>query len=101
MGVKKVRQNKVEMFGMPLFWAAGFGAMISEGFGVPFVEVSGLIYFGILAASWSSWRSGCKAHQDEVRVKTEHAVKDLEKFREEFIRRGLADKVLKWRGDGK
>ena len=94
-----MKPSKFERVIVPLLWAAGLGAMISEGFGVPFVEVSGLIYFGILAASWISWRSGRDAHRDHVRDESEHRVKDVEKFREEFEKRGLAEKVLKWRKD--
>lgn len=77
-----MNQPKSEMFGWPLVWAAGLGAAISTGFGVPFLDVAGLIYFGVLFASGIAWRCGRDACLEEQRKQREAAAKLWEDVRQ-------------------
>lgn len=73
-----MKQSKVEMFGMPLLWSAGLGAVISYGFQVPFLDVAGLLYFGFLFANMLSWRSGRDGCRDHAQREEEAARSVLE-----------------------
>lgn len=97
-----MKPSKIEMFGTSALWAMGLGAILSEGFGVPFLETSAAIYIVIVAATWASWRSGHRAHEEDIHeILWPAPTADKEKqaaFRKRFEESGLAGKVLKWRG---
>lgn len=92
-----MKQSKVELFGTSALWAMAAGGILSEGFGIPFLETSAAIYIVIVAITWSSWRSGHRAHRDEIAEAFKPRPMSPED-RKRFEDSGLAAKVLKWRG---
>ena len=77
-----MKPSKFETWVIPLFWAAGFGAMISKGFGVPFEDVTGLLYFGFLFAGGMAWITGRDAHVEHIRKEKEEEAAIFEGRRE-------------------
>lgn len=80
-----MKQSKVEMFGMPLLWSAGLGAVIGYGFQVPFLDVAGLLYFGFLFANMLSWRSGRDQYRDHIQREKEAAYALFEERKEAIL----------------
>ena len=85
-----MKQSKVELFGTPLLWAAGLGAIISKGFGVPFLDVAGLIYVALVITSRMSWKSGHEASRN----KADRMFQEWRREKPENL-----DDLLTWRGD--
>ena len=81
-------KEKIEKFGTPLLWALGLGAILNEGFGVPFPDAAGLIYVGLAVTSWMSWKSG----RDASRNKADRMFRQWRREKPENL-----DDLLTWR----
>lgn len=80
-------KEKIEKFGTPLLWALGLGAILNEGFGVPFLDVAGLIYVALAVTSWMSWKSGREAS----RKKADRMFREMQRDQ------NFLGDLLKWR----